>query len=48
MFSFFKIKTKSYKNLIDEVNILESESVVVNYKDLNQIISTVKNSITKN
>lgn len=48
MYSFFKIKTKSYKNLIDEVNILESESVVVNYKDLNQIISIVKNSITKN
>jgi len=41
----FLLKKIKFKNLIEEVNLLESEGVKVDYKDLNLIISSLKYSI---
>lgn len=36
---WYKFRTRNYKSLIDEVGLLESQGVSVNYNELNKIIS---------
>ena len=44
----FANKKLNYKTLTDEVNSLEKDGVLINYKELNQIISVLKYSVNGN
>ena len=41
----YKFKITKYENLVDEANHLESQGVLVNYKELNQIISILQDEL---
>tara|TARA_B110000027_G_C16091079_1_gene288436 strand:+ start:193 stop:1257 length:1065 start_codon:yes stop_codon:yes gene_type:complete len=37
----YKLKNNKYKSLVEEVRLIEKESVIVNYKELNYVINTL-------